>query len=75
MIRLEEATADVFRVSLESLEDCRAFSGHLAKILPAKLPCVVGLVGTLGAVRRSWSSFWPKPSVGIPKKSSVRRLC
>jgi tRNA threonylcarbamoyladenosine biosynthesis protein TsaE len=68
MIRLENTTADEFRVTLESLEDCRAFSGHLAKFLPAKLPCVVGLVGTLGAGKTQLVKFLAQALGGDPEE-------
>lgn len=57
MIRIEDTTADAFRANLESLEDCQQLADRLAVALSEKLPCVVGLVGTLGAGKTQLVKF------------------
>lgn len=57
MIRIEDATSDALRSNLESLEDCKQLAELLARAVSEKLPCVIGLVGTLGAGKTQLVKF------------------
>ncbi|MFM8571647.1 MAG: tRNA (adenosine(37)-N6)-threonylcarbamoyltransferase complex ATPase subunit type 1 TsaE [Pirellula sp.] len=57
MIIPKEITPDTLRLSLESIQDCQLFGNQLAPILSKKLPCVIGLVGTLGAGKTQLVKF------------------
>lgn len=58
MIRLIEDASNSITLEIDSLEDCRQFAFRLAEMLSGRLPCVVGLIGTLGAGKTQWTKFF-----------------
>ena len=58
MIRLIEDASDSITLEIDSLEDCKQFAFRLAEMLSGRLPCVVGLIGTLGAGKTQWTKFF-----------------